>query len=137
MLRKSEEPSDSVTANSVSSRINPTPRAVRHACLHLILDERPLERVCAAHFSRLGQPSPEQPRGAGKGYQDDDGERQKVREELGEAGALQINPFGEVKGVEKTIDDHGGLKEWRHTVDRCDSETLLNESSSTGRQRNP
>jgi hypothetical protein len=29
------------------------------------------------------------------------------------------------------------LKEWRHTVDRCDSETLLNESSSTGRQRNP
>ena len=85
----------------------------------------------------LGQPSPEQPRGAGKGYQADDGERQKVREELGEAGALQINPFGEVKGVEKTIDDHDGLKEWRHTVDRCDSETLLNESSSTGRQRNP
>ena len=67
----------------------------------------------------LGQPSPEQPRGAGKGNQADDGERQKVREELGETGALQINPFGEVKGVEKRIDDHNGLKECRHTVDRC------------------
>jgi hypothetical protein len=76
-----------------------------------------------SHFTArdlvLGQPSSEQPRGAGKGEQADDGERQEISAKLGEAGALQVNSFGEVQGVEKRIDDHDGLKEIRHAVDRC------------------